>query len=76
MKEAARLAGGSWTVWQQFGVQVIAVIVTIIYTAIFSFALLLLVKKTIGFRLGEQDEKAGMDQSIHGEHGYGLLNLN
>ena len=76
LEEAARLAGGSWTVWQQLGVQVTAVIITIIYTAIFSFALLLLVKKTVGFRLGEQDEKAGMDQSIHGEHGYGLLNLN
>jgi len=76
MKEAAALAGESWSIWQQLGVQATAVIITIAYSAIFSFALLLLVQKYIGFRLEEQAEKAGMDQSIHGEHGYGLLNLN
>lgn len=76
MEETAVLAGGSWTVWQQLGVQVSAVMITIIYTAVFTIALLLLVQKTVGFRLEEDAEKAGMDASLHGEHGYGLLNLN
>ena len=76
MEEAATLAGGSWTTWQQLGVQVTAVMITIAYATVFSFALLVLVQKTVGFRLKEEDEKAGMDHSIHGEHGYGLLNLN
>jgi Amt family ammonium transporter len=76
MEKTAILAGGSWTVWQQLGVQVAAVMITIFYTAIFTIALLLLVQKTIGFRLEEDAEKAGMDSSLHGEHGYGLLNLN
>ena len=68
MQETALLAGGAWAVWQQLGVQVTAVVITI--------ALLLFVQKTVGFRLEEQAEKAGMDSSLHGEHGYGLLNLN
>jgi Amt family ammonium transporter len=76
MEKAASLAGGSWTVWQQLGVQTAAVAITIFYSAIVSLVLLLLVQKTAGFRLPADDEKAGMDSSLHGEHGYGLLNLN
>ena len=76
MEATAVLAGGSWTVWQQLGVQVTAVVITIAYAALFTIALLLLVQKTVGFRLEEDAEKAGMDSSLHGEHGYGLLNLN
>ena len=76
MEETAILAGGSWTVLQQLGVQVAAVMITIVYTSLFTIALLLLVQKTVGFRLEEDAEKAGMDSSLHGEHGYGLLNLN
>ena len=76
MEETAVLAGGSWTVWQQLGVQVTAVMITIAYSAVFTIALLLFVQKTVGFRLEEHAEKAGMDSSLHGEHGYGLLNLN
>jgi Amt family ammonium transporter len=75
MEEAAVIAGGSWTILQQLGVQVAAVMIAIAYSAIFSLALLMFVQKTVGFRLQEQSEKAGMDHSIHGEHGYGLLNL-
>lgn len=76
MEETAVLAGGSWTVLQQLGVQVTAVMITIAYSAVFTIALLLFVQKTVGFRLEEHAEKAGMDSSLHGEHGYGLLNLN
>jgi Amt family ammonium transporter len=76
MEEAATLAGGTWTMWQQLGVQVAAVMIAIIYATVFSLVLLVFVQKTVGFRLEEQAEKAGMDHSLHGEHGYGLLNLN
>jgi ammonia channel protein AmtB len=34
------------------------------------------VQKTIGMRLPDEDELAGMDHKLHGETGYGLLNLN
>jgi Amt family ammonium transporter len=37
---------------------------------------MVLVNKLVGFKIEDQDELAGMDHSLHGEHGYGLLNLN
>ena len=37
---------------------------------------LLVVQRLVGLRLGSAGEMAGMDHDLHGEHGYGLLNLN
>ncbi len=76
MAEAAGIAGGVWTVWQQLQVQATAVLMTVVYTTLVTWILVVLVEKTVGFRLEAKDEKAGMDHSLHGEHGYGLLNLN
>jgi ammonium transporter, Amt family len=76
MAEAATAAGGSWTVWQQLGVQVVAVIIAIVYAAVLTFLLILLVQKTVGFRASEDKEMAGLDHAFHGEHGYGMLNAN
>jgi ammonium transporter, Amt family len=75
MHRAAGLAGGSWTVWQQLGVQATGVALTIAYSAVVTVVLLWLVSKTVGLRLSEQGEMSGMDQGLHGEHGYGLINL-
>ena len=74
MAEAAAKAGGSWR--QQLGVQATAVGVTILYAGVASFILLFLVEKTIGLRISEDNEMSGLDHSMHGEHGYGLINLN
>ncbi|EAT58039.1 ammonium transporter [Chlorobium ferrooxidans] len=76
MEAAAEKVGGSWTIWQQLGVQATAVGVTIVYAAVVSFILLFIVEKTIGLRISEDDEMSGLDHSMHGEHGYGLINLN
>ncbi|TCD48275.1 ammonium transporter [Chlorobium sp. N1] len=76
MAEAAVKAGGSWTVWQQLGVQAAAVGITIVYASVVSLILLVLIEKTIGLRISENDEMSGLDHSMHGEHGYGLINLN
>ena len=35
-----------------------------------------IVEKTVGLRLSEKSERAGMDHELHGERGYGLNNLN
>ncbi len=75
MSDAARAAGGSWTVMQQLLVQVKAVAATIFYTVVVSGIIVVLVDRTVGLRLHEADEKAGMDYSQHGEQGYGLINL-
>ena len=76
MADAAGLAGGSWTVLQQLGVQVSAVAITVVYAGVVSLILVVLIEKTLGFRIGDTGETAGLDHSLHGEHGYGLLNLN
>jgi ammonium transporter, Amt family len=75
MAEAVRLAGGTWTVLQQLGVQAAGVGVTIVYSAAVTWLILIFVTRTFGFRLDEKSEMAGMDHSLHGEHGYGLINL-
>lgn len=60
----------------QLWYQVEGMLVSIGYSAVATLALLVLVEKTVGLRLSDADESAGMDHTLHGEHGYGLLNLN
>lgn len=76
MEEAAAAAGGSWTVWQQFGVQAAAVGIAIAYAALVSLVLIFVVDKIFKFRSSARDEMAGLDRSYHGERGYGLVNPN
>lgn len=76
MQDAAVGAGGSWSAIQQLLVQFKAVAATIVYCVVVSGILIVVVEKTVGFRLAENAEKSGMDHALHGEHGYGLINLN
>ena len=61
---------------QQLWVQAEGCLVSLIYSGVITFILLILVEKTVGFRMGETEEMAGLDHSEHAERGYGLLNLN
>jgi ammonium transporter, Amt family len=74
MKEAAIAAGGNWSVWNQLGIQALAVTVAIAYAAIMTFILIYSLNKLIKFKSSEDDEMAGLDRSYHGERGYGMLN--
>jgi Amt family ammonium transporter len=74
MAEAATLKGGSWTVWNQLGIQATAVIIAIVYAATMTFIIIYLLNKVIRFKSTEDDEMAGLDRSYHGERGYGMLN--
>lgn len=74
MNSAAEAAGGTWSVAQQLGVQVVAVSIAIAYAAILTFAIILLVSKTVGFRASTEAEMSGLDHTYHGEQGYGMLN--
>lgn len=76
MEEAAALAGGSWSIWQQLGVQVAAVLIAIAYAAVLTYLLLLLIEKTLGLRADADSEMKGLDDAYHGERGYGMLNPN
>ena len=71
---AARF-GPNWSIGHQFIVQATAVAIAIGYAAVASIVLVLVVEKTLGFRLDPVRESAGMDHALHGEHGYGLINL-
>jgi Amt family ammonium transporter len=61
---------------EQLGVQTLGVVSTIVYASAVTIVLLVVIERTIGLRLGNGGELAGMDHELHGEHGYGLLNLN
>ncbi len=76
MAEAASANGGTWTVWQQLGVQASAVAIAIAYTAISTLIILFIVNKITKFRSSETEEMKGMDTIYHGERGYGMLNPN
>lgn len=45
-------------------------------SAVATLLLLVICDKTVGLRLPMRDELAGMDHAQHGEHGYGLMNVN
>jgi Amt family ammonium transporter len=76
MQEAAAAAGGSWTIWNQLGVQAIAVGIAIAYAAVMTFVIIYLLNKVVPFKSTEEEEMAGLDRSYHGERGYGMLNAN
>ncbi len=50
--------------------------VSIGFAVVITLVLLVLVDKTLGLRMKEDSEMAGMDHALHGEHGYGMLNPN
>ncbi len=65
-----------WSVMHQLGVQSLAVVVALVFAAVVTLVLVVLLEKTMGFRLDEADEIAGLDHSQHAEHGYGLIHIN
>jgi Amt family ammonium transporter len=73
MEEAAQAAGGTWTVWQQFGVQAAAVGIAIAYAVVTTIIILFIVEKTVGLKSDIEEEMQGLDHSYHGERGYGML---
>ena len=72
--QSAAVAAGSWSVWDQFFVQLKGMGVTIALAAVGTTIIYFLVEKTLGFRVSEEQEMIGLDRSLHGEHGYGLVN--
>lgn len=69
-------ADSTWTVGGQLVTQLIGLGVTVVFAGVLTGVICFIVDKTVGFRLDAAREKAGMDHSLHGEAGYGLLNLN
>jgi Amt family ammonium transporter len=56
----------------QFGIQVIAVLVTLAYSFIISLIIFKVLDATMGLRVGADEEVAGLDQAEHQETGYSM----
>jgi len=54
----------------QLGAQALAAFSVLIYSFVLAFAIGLAIQKTIGFRVKNEDEVAGIDTIVHGEEGY------
>lgn len=71
---AAPALGGSYTEIQSIGFQVVAqiksVVVTIAWSGAVSVVALLIIDKTLGLRVSDEEEMMGLDQACHGESGY------
>jgi Amt family ammonium transporter len=74
MASAAEASGGSWSIWNQLGVQALAVVIAIAFSATMTFIIIYFLNKVIKFKAGESEEMAGLDRTYHGERGYGMLN--
>jgi len=53
-------------------IQILSVVVTIIYSAIATFVILMVVKALTGLRVSHEEEVAGLDSSQHREKAYNL----
>jgi Amt family ammonium transporter len=56
--------------WGQLGKQAVAVLVTLAYSFLVTWAILKVADKTVGLRVAEEEEVAGLDLSQHSEMGY------
>jgi Amt family ammonium transporter len=69
-RDGVFLGGG----WGLFGDQVVAVVATLVYSFLVTFAIVFVLDKVIpgGIRVTEEDEETGLDQTQHAETGYAL----
>ena len=56
----------------QLLVQAIAAFSVLVYSFVLAFVIGFIIEKTMGFRVKNEDEIAGIDQVVHGEEGYVL----
>ena len=56
----------------QLLVQAIAALAVLIYSFVLAFVIGFIIEKTMGFRIKNEDEIAGVDLVVHGEEGYVL----
>jgi len=74
MAEAAATAGGSWSVFQQLGIQALAVVMAIAYSAFGTLIIPVILNKLMKIRSTPEAEMKGLDNFYHGERGYGMIN--
>ncbi|HDO34392.1 MAG TPA: ammonium transporter, partial [Chromatiales bacterium] len=60
------------TMGKQVGIQIVAVLSTLVYDAIVTLILLKIVDVFVGLRVSEEAETEGLDIALHDERGYNL----
>jgi ammonium transporter, Amt family len=68
-KEVGLIYSGNLT---QLLVQAIAAFSVMIYSFVLAYGIGFIIQKTIGFRVTNEDEIAGIDTAVHGEDAYKL----
>jgi Amt family ammonium transporter len=56
----------------QLGAQAVGAFAVLIYSFVLSYVIGWIIQKTMGFRIKNEDELAGVDTVVHGEEGYAL----
>ncbi len=54
----------------QLWTQIVAVLVTLVYSGVMTFVIFMIIKALIGIRVEPEDETVGLDESQHGERAY------
>jgi Amt family ammonium transporter len=54
----------------QLWTQLIAVLVTLVYSGVMTFIIFMIIKAIVGLRVGTEEETIGLDESEHGERAY------
>jgi Amt family ammonium transporter len=74
MAAAASAAGpGGWSALKQLSIQGLGLGAAVGIAVVGTLVACYIVKWTLGFRIDEESELQGLDQSLHGERGYGLV---
>jgi ammonium transporter, Amt family len=60
----------------QLGIQALAVGIAIAYAAAGTWIILFVLNKIVPLRASEEAEMKGLDNTYHGERGYGMINPN
>ncbi|MGE4596696.1 MAG: ammonium transporter [Methylophilaceae bacterium] len=58
------------SIFSQIKVQFIAIFVTIVWSAFFTYVILKILNNTLGIRVTTEQEEIGLDVALHDEHGY------
>jgi Amt family ammonium transporter len=54
----------------QLWTQIVAVLVTLVYSGVMTFLIFMVIKAVVGLRVGVEEETIGLDESEHGERAY------
>jgi ammonium transporter, Amt family len=65
-----------WGTLKQLGIQAMAVIIAIVYSAVGTWILMFVLNKIVPLRSTPEAEMKGLDNYYHGERGYGMVNPN